>query len=103
MGNLVARKQRADNATASRIALATRAKEVNRSIAFGRPAPMPRIARPSEISSSAPISIAIKVGCRLKGLKTPIPISIVSVASAHAVAAGSTPRWNGFSANQTVA
>ena len=34
---------------------------------------------------------------------SPIPISIVSVASAHAVAAGSTPRWNGFSANQTVA
>ncbi len=89
-------------AIASRMASTMLSNGVNRPIASGRPAPIPRIARPSDSSSSAPISIAISVGWRLKGLKTPIPISIVRVATAHAAAAGRTPRWNGFSANQTV-
>ena len=66
------------------------------------PEPMPSTARPSESSSSAAISIAINVGCRLNGLKTPAPSRIVRVASALAARAAIAPRANGFSANHTV-
>ena len=36
----------------------------------------------------------------MNGLKTPMPILMALVARAHAAIAGSTPRLNGFSANQ---
>src|SRR6185436_16123333 len=62
---------------------------------------MPSRTRPPASSSSAPISMAISDGCRLKGLNTPAPMLCVRVASAQAVAAAMMPRANGFSANQT--
>ncbi len=56
--------------------------------------------RPPDISSSAAISIAINVGCRLNGLNTPAPIDTRRVATAQAAANGKIPRPNAFSANQ---
>ena len=88
--------------TVSRIAASGRPNPAKRSIKGGTPTPRPRIARPPASSSRAPISIAIRLGWRLKGLKTPMPMPIACVATALALAAGSTPRWNRFSANQTV-
>ncbi len=62
---------------------------------------MPSRTRPPDSSSSAPISMAISVGCRPNGLNTPAPMLWVLVASAQAVAAVMMPRAKGFSANQT--
>src|SRR6187402_2074825 len=72
-----------------------------RSTAWPRPEPMPRRTRPPDSSSSAPISMAISVGCRPNGLNTPAPMLWVLVASAQAAAAVMMPRAKGFSANQT--
>ena len=72
-----------------------------RSVAAAMPDPIPSRARPCASSSSAPISIAISVGWRLWGLNTPMPMPSLLVAAAQADAAGSTPRLNAFSANQT--
>jgi hypothetical protein len=72
-----------------------------RSVAEAMPDPSPKRARPCASSSSAPISIAMSVGCRLCGLNTPMPMPTRLVAAAQADAAGSTPRSKGFSANQT--
>src|SRR3989442_1412191 len=68
----------------------------------GIPAPMPSTARPSDSSSNAAISIAISVGWRWWGLRTPRPIRTCWVATAHATAPGHAPLPKGFSANQTV-
>src|SRR5262245_22396798 len=68
----------------------------------GIPEPMPSAARPSDSSSNAAISIAIRVGCRWWGLRMPRPILICLVATAHADAPGHAPLPKGFSANQTV-
>src|SRR5262245_32891240 len=63
---------------------------------------MPSTARPSDSSSKAAISIAISVGWRWWGLRTPRPIRTCRVATAHAAAPGHAPLPKGFSANQTV-
>src|SRR5262249_39451994 len=68
----------------------------------GIPAPIPSTPRPSASSSNAAISIAISVGWRRWGLKTPRPILTDRVRTAHAVAAGHAPLPKGFSANHTV-
>src|ERR1700722_5617546 len=47
--------------------------------------------------------MAIRVGGRLYGLKTPAPIPSRCVATAQAAAAGRMPRANMFSANHTEA
>src|ERR1043166_4757816 len=72
-----------------------------RSTAKPMPDPMPRHTRPCANSSSAPTSMAIRVGWRLYGLNTPAPMWSRRVARAQAAAAGRMPRLNGFSANQT--
>jgi len=56
---------------------------------------------PAPVRRARAISIAIRVGWRLWGLNTPMPMPSLLVAAAHVDAAGSTPRLNAFSANQT--
>src|SRR5262249_24879850 len=68
----------------------------------GIPDPMPGAARPSDSSSNAAISIAIRGGCRWGGLRMPRLSLKCLVAPAHADAPGHAPLPKGFSANQTV-